>query len=128
MKIIKVCAAIIFDDDKVLLTNRPNCQTHAGYWEFPGGKVEQGETPAQCLKREIKEELNIDVMVFDTVYMLDYQYPDKNVSLRFMRCHIKNKQKLKALEQQQFAWVERKNLKDYCLLPADIDVAKFLAI
>ena len=124
----KVCAALIFDGDKVLLTNRPNCQTHAGYWEFPGGKIETGETPAQCLARELKEELNIDVRVFDTVYMLDYQYPDKNVSLRFMRCHIKDKQNLQALEQQQFVWVERKKLDDYQLLPADKPIAEFLAI
>jgi len=126
MKIIEVCAALIFDDDKVLLTSRPDHQDHAGYWEFPGGKIEPGETPAQCLKRELKEELNIEVAVYDTVYMLEHEYPDKHVSLRFMRCTIKNNQKPRALEQQEYAWVKRDELNDYPLLPADKPIAKFL--
>ena len=128
MKIIEVCAALIFDGNKVLLTSRPEHQEHSGYWEFPGGKVEPGETPAQCIKRELKEELNIEVSVYDTVYMLEHEYPDKHVSLRFMRCIIKDNQKPKALEQQEYAWVKRKRLNDYRLLPADKPIAKFLTI
>lgn len=128
MKIIEVCAALIFDGDKVLLTSRPAHQDHAGYWEFPGGKIESGETHAQCLKRELKEELNIEVMVYDTVYMLEHKYPGKHVSLRFMRCIIEDNQKPEALEQQKYAWVKRKELKDYPLLPADEPIAKFLTI
>jgi 8-oxo-dGTP diphosphatase len=126
MKIIKVCAALIFDGDKVLLTSRPEHQDHAGYWEFPGGKIEAGESPAQCLCRELKEELNIEVRVYDTVYMLEYEYPDKHVSLRFMRCIIEDNQDIQALEQQEYAWVKRNELSDYNLLPADEPIAKFL--
>jgi 8-oxo-dGTP diphosphatase len=126
MKIIKVCAALIFSGDKVLLTSRPNHQVHAGYWEFPGGKIEEGESPAECVIRELKEELDIDIMVFDTVYMLDHQYPGKNVSLRFMRCFIKDSQVPRALEQQEYSWVKRDKLTDYNLLPADIPLAEFL--
>ena len=128
MEIIKVCAALIFNGSKVLLTSRPDHQDHAGYWEFPGGKIEPGETPAQCLVRELKEELNIDVAVYDTAYMLDHKYPDKHVSLRFMRCIIKNNQEPQALEQQEYAWVERDKLDDYSLLPADKALAEFLTI
>lgn len=128
MEIIKVCAALIFAGDKILLTSRPEHQDHAGYWEFPGGKIEAGETPAQCLARELKEELNIDVRVFDTVYMLDHEYPDKHVSLRFMRCIIKNKQEPRPLEQQEYAWVKRDKLNDYSLLAADKALAEFLTI
>lgn len=128
MKIIEVCAALIFDGDKVLLTSRPAHQEHSGYWEFPGGKIEPGETPAQCIKRELKEELNIEVSVYDTIYMLEHEYPDKHVSLRFMRCMIKGNQKPQALEQQEYAWVKRNKLNDYRLLPADKPIAKFLTI
>ena len=128
MKIIEVCAALIFDGDKVLLTSRPDHQDHAGYWEFPGGKIESGETPAQCLKRELMEELDIEVMVYDTIYMDGHEYPDKHLSLRFMRCIIKGDQKPRALEQQEYAWVKRKELNSYPLLPADKAIAKFLTI
>ncbi len=128
MKIIEVCAALIFVRDEVLLTSRPDHLEHPGYWEFPGGKMEPGETPAQCLKRELKEELNLDVMVYDTVYMIEYKYPDKHVSLRFMRCMIKEKQEPRALEQQEYAWVNRSRLSDYKLLPADEPIAGFLSI
>lgn len=127
MEIIKVCAALIFNGNKVLLTSRPDHREHAGYWEFPGGKIETGETPAQCLARELKEELNIDVAVYDTVYMLGHEYPDKHVSLRFMRCIIKNNQEPRALEQQKFVWVKRDKLNEYQLLPADKPVAGFLS-
>ena len=128
MKIIEVCAALIFDGDKVLLTSRPEHQEHSGYWEFPGGKIEAGETPAQCIKRELKEELDIEVLVYDTVYMLEHEYPDKHVSLRFMRCIIKDGQKPQAQEKQEYAWVKRNKLNDYRLLPADKPVVKFLTI
>jgi len=128
MKNIEVCAALIFAGDEVLLTSRPAHQEHSGYWEFPGGKMESGETPARCLKRELKEELNIDVSVYDTVYMLEYEYPDKRVALRFMRCMIRDNQKPLALEQQEYAWVKRARLNDYKLLPADESVVKFLTI
>jgi 8-oxo-dGTP diphosphatase len=127
MKFIKVCAALIFNGDKVLLTSRSGHQEHAGYWEFPGGKIEPGETSAQCLVRELKEELNIDVTVFDTVYVLDHKYPGKHVSLQFMRCIIKNNQKPQALEKQEYAWVKRGKLNDYPLLPADKPVAEFIS-
>ena len=128
MKIIEVCAALIFAGDEVLLTSRPEHFEHPGYWEFPGGKIEPGETPAQCLKRELREELDIDVSVYDTVYMLEYEYPDKRVALRFMRCMIKDNQKPRALEQQEYAWVKRDRLNDYKLLPADESIVKFLTI
>ena len=128
MKIIEVCAALIFDGDKVLLTSRPEHKEHSGYWEFPGGKIEAGESPAQCIKRELKEELDIEVLVYDTIYMLEHEYPDKHVSLRFIRCMIKDDQKPQAQEKQEYAWAKRNKLNDYRLLPADKPVVKFLTI
>ncbi|MFA6716354.1 MAG: 8-oxo-dGTP diphosphatase MutT [Victivallaceae bacterium] len=126
MKLIKVCAALVFNDGKVLLSRRPSHQAHAGYWEFPGGKLEPGESPAQCLQRELKEELDIDVAVYDTVYMLEHEYPGKSVSLRLMRCSIKNGREPVAMERQEYAWVERRKLSSYDLLPADRPIAEFL--
>jgi mutator protein MutT len=128
MKVINVCAALIFANGKVLLTCRPDHQDHAGFWEFPGGKLEAGETPAQCLQRELKEELALEVSVFDTVYMLEHRYPGKHVSLRFMRCIAKQGQHPRAMEKQQFAWVKFDELGEYPLLPADQPLAEFLTL
>jgi 8-oxo-dGTP diphosphatase len=128
MKLIKVCAALIFKNGKILLTRRPPHQEHAGYWEFPGGKIEPGETPAACLARELQEELAIDVTVYDTVYMLEHEYPGKHVSLRLLRCAIRDGQEPLAQEEQEYAWVERCELKSYRLLPADRPIAEFLTI
>ena len=85
---LEVCAAVIFYDGKLLLTSRPEGKHYAGYWEFPGGKVEVGETLNCCMKREIKEELNLDVLVFDQVWTTYYSYDSKDVKINFMRCLI----------------------------------------
>ncbi|MCP3968282.1 MAG: 8-oxo-dGTP diphosphatase MutT [Lentisphaerae bacterium] len=126
MKKIEVGAAVICRDNEILLTSRPEHQDMAGFWEFPGGKIEPGESVAQCLIREIKEELDVKVRVFDTIYMLEHDYPDKTVSLHFVRCQLDDDQPPRPLEGQDAAWVERDSLDNYPLLPADKPVADFL--
>ena len=128
MKKLNVVAALIYEDDKILLTSRPDHQEHAGFWEFPGGKIESGETPAQSLKRELKEELDIEVSVYDTVFLIEHQYPDKLVYISFLRCMLLPDETPTALEQQEFAWVKRENLSNYKILPADKPLVNFLSL
>lgn len=75
-------------DGAVLLTRRPPGVHQAGAWEFPGGKVEPGETPQDALRRELREELGVDVTVGDELAAVRYRYPDRAVELRLFRCTL----------------------------------------
>ena len=128
-KIINVSAAVIFDGDMILLTSRPDNREHAGWWEFPGGKIENGETPAQCLVRELNEELGISVNIFDQIYFTEYEYPERIVRLHFIRCLLKTDcPKPIPRECQELRWLKRGMPHDIKLLPADEDVAFFIGI
>jgi 8-oxo-dGTP diphosphatase len=127
MKKISVCAAVIARGDMVLVTTRPPGQEMSGRWEFPGGKIEPGESPSECLKREIKEELDLDILVFDTMFITEYEYPGKKVNIRFMRCSASPGNPDPAPQEgQQWAWVKRNSLPEIDLLPADRPFAVFL--
>ncbi len=123
---ISVTAAIILKDDKVLIGRRKPGLRHAGKWEFPGGKVEPGEGPRTCLRRELKEELNICVEVgdafADNVY--DYQRGSVHLTAFWVKWVGGN---LKATDHDRIAWVSPGNLGAYDLLPADIPFARKLA-
>lgn len=128
-KVIEVCAALIFDGDRVLVTSRPSGSEYAGYWEFPGGKIEPGESRAACLKRELLEELALEVAVFDQVYFTEYEYPQRTVRLFFIRCMpLKNASAPQPRENQDYRWVPKTQLKEVNLLPADEEIAGFLSI
>lgn len=129
MKNICVCAAVIVKDGMVLVTTRPPGQEMSGNWEFPGGKIEPGESPAECLKREIKEELDLDILVFDTMFISEYEYPGKKVHIRFMRCGaVSEPVQPTPLEGQEWAWIKCNALPEIELLPADKSFADFLAV
>lgn len=83
MKRIAVAAGIICHADEVLLALRADDKHQGGLWEFPGGKIEAGESAEQALVRELKEELGLDVADISLFQQLDYDYPDKHVSLLF---------------------------------------------
>jgi len=128
-KVIEVCAALIFDGDRVLVTSRPSGSEYAGYWEFPGGKIEPGESRAACLKRELLEELALEVAVFDQVYFTEYEYPQRTVRLFFIRCMPLNGASApQPRENQDYRWVPKTQLKEVNLLPADEEIAGFLSI
>jgi mutator protein MutT len=100
----------------------------AGFWEFPGGKLHHDETLAQCLKRELLEELNIKVDILDKIFVINHSYPEKSVEIHFFRCRLtENSESVSPLENQQVKWVEIKKLPDEKLLPADTPLAHFLA-
>ena len=79
-KIIRVVAAVIKDGDRIFATARGYGE-FKGQWEFPGGKIEEGETPQQALRREIKEELDTDIEVGKLIYTVEYDYPKFHLSM-----------------------------------------------
>jgi mutator protein MutT len=85
-KIIEVAAGLVFRNRKLLITQRPARGHLGGLWEFPGGKREPNESFEQCLTRELREELGIEVAVGDLVQSVTHRYPEKTVHLRFYRC------------------------------------------
>src|SRR5689334_12089654 len=87
MPVIDVAAALLFRDGKLLITQRCADAHLGGLWEFPGGKREANETFEQCLARELREELGIDVKVGELVESITHGYPEKAVHLKFFRCH-----------------------------------------
>jgi 8-oxo-dGTP diphosphatase len=87
-----VAAALIFHQGKLLISQRHAGAHLGGLWEFPGGKREPNETFEDCLVRELREELALEIGVGELVEGLDHAYPDKCVHLRFFRCHLKSGQ------------------------------------
>src|SRR5438046_621211 len=86
--VVVVAAAVIERDGRFLVTRRPPGAHLEGYWEFPGGKCELGETYAACLAREIREELGVGIAIAHEVFATTHDYPDRRVELHFLRGEI----------------------------------------
>jgi len=115
---IEVAAALVFRDGKLLIARRPPRAHLGGLWEFPGGKREPGESYEQCLRRELAEELGIEVQVHDLVEALTHEYPDRSVPLRFFRCRwLRHEPQTPA--GQDLAWVTAADLFNYEFPAAD---------
>jgi mutator protein MutT len=115
---IEVSAALIFHNGKLLITQRHAKAHLGGLWEFPGGKREAGESFEQCLVREIREELGIEVGVGKLVEAVTHEYPEKIVHLKFFHCAWLREEP-RTLDCQDFAWVEKEQLGDYVFPEAD---------
>ena len=115
---IVVAAAVIIRDGRVLLTRRAEGQHLAGLWEFPGGKLEDGEAPEDALVRECLEECGIDVEVTDILDVTHHSYPEKDVLLLFYRCSLRSGE-VRHLQVADHAWVAPTDLGAYSLPPAD---------
>ncbi|MCK4536147.1 MAG: (deoxy)nucleoside triphosphate pyrophosphohydrolase [Desulfuromonadales bacterium] len=116
-----VTAAIIRRQDKILITRRPEGSKYAGLWEFPGGKLETGESPEQCLQREIREELGVKVAVdavFDAIF---HRYAWGDVLLLAYNCRLQN-QSIRNLGVAEHRWVTVETLSEFSLLPADAPI------
>lgn len=113
-----VVAAVIVRDGRVLLTRRLEGQHLAGLWEFPGGKLEGGESPQEALVRECREECGIEVEVGEIVDVTYHRYPEKDVLLLFYRCELRAGE-VRHLQVADHAWVAPSELDDYPLPPAD---------
>lgn len=84
-KIIHAVAGILQKENKLLIAERPPGKPYAGYWEFPGGKIEKNESGEQALKRELQEELGIIVLTAEFLFSHSYEYPDKKVELEIWK-------------------------------------------
>ena len=125
MEAIEVVAAIIEREGKILITRRPAGAHLAGFWEFPGGKPEPGESFEQALRREIEEELGTGASVGDRLDTIEWQYPDKRVRLFFFRCRLEGDPQ--PLEGQEMAWVDPPDLGRYEFPAADATLIKRLS-
>jgi mutator protein MutT len=115
---VEVSAALIFRDGKLLITRRP-AQSHlGGLWEFPGGKLEAGESFEQCLIREIREELGVEISVGELFEEISHDYPEKSVRLKFFICQLLSGEP-QPLGCAGVKWVLKAELADFEFPAAD---------
>ena len=117
MKKVRVVAAVIRDGDRIFATERGYGEFKDG-WEFPGGKIEPGETPQEALAREIKEELDTEVLVGDLISTVEYDYPKFHLSMDCFWCSILSGD-LVLKEAEDAKWLTIENIDDVAWLPAD---------
>ena len=121
----EVSAAIIEKNDQFLITRRAEKEKLAGFWEFPGGKKESGETIEECLVRELKEELDVEVVTKGILGESDYHYSGGAIKLIGVYAEIVAGD-IKMTVHDSFEWVSPSDLLSYQLAPADIPLAKML--
>jgi 8-oxo-dGTP diphosphatase len=117
-----VAAAVIIKNGRVLLTRRAEGQHLAGIWEFPGGKLEHGESPEEALVRECREECGIEVEIDEILDVTHHRYPEKEVLILFYRCELRRGE-VRHLQVADHAWVAPPDLDRYPLPPADERIA-----
>jgi 8-oxo-dGTP diphosphatase len=123
-----VSAGILFNaKEAFLLASRPSGKAYAGYWEFPGGKIESGETALMALKRELAEEMGITVLQAYPWLQQDFDYPHAQVTLFFFQVTAWEGEII-AQEQQQFSWQSITNLTVHPILPANAPILRALAL
>ncbi len=125
MKTMVVSTALIIEQGKILVTQRKKGSSHALLWEFPGGKVKEGEEPREALRRELAEELEVEVevgMIFDAVF---YSYTEYPVLLLIYRCRVE-KGPPRPIACQDLRWVTLGELEQLAMPPADDPVRKHL--
>ena len=123
-KKLQVVAAIICKDNRIFATQRGYGEFR-GQWEFPGGKVEPGETPEEALIREIKEELDIEISVGKYIHTVEYDYPTFHLSMLCFICKILSGS-LVLKKHEEARWLEKDNLYSVDWLPADLEIVSLL--
>jgi len=125
MKNIEVVAAIVFSEGRIFATQRGYGE-FSGLWEFPGGKIEFGETPQQALVREISEELDIEIEVGTLIETVEYDYPAFHLSMHCFKCGLVPGQVPYLREHSAAKWLSLSELETVEWLPADIEVVRKL--
>jgi mutator protein MutT len=123
-KRIVVAAAVIRRGEEYFVTRRHAGVHLEGYWEFPGGKCDPGETLTDCLRREIREELDADVVVRDELLAVSHTYPDREVELRFFDCDLTGAPR--PMLGQEMRWVRTEDLVMLPFPPADAELLELL--
>ena len=124
MKTIRVVAAVIRSENKIFATARGYGE-FKGQWEFPGGKIEAGETPEEALKREIREELSTEISVDEFFCTVDYDYPAFHLTMHCYLCSMLTGA-LRLNEHKAARWLKRDELSGVKWLPADVEVVEML--
>lgn len=124
MKSIEVVAAVIERDGKIFATQRGYGE-YKDWWEFPGGKIEPGETQCDALKREIMEELNTEINIDKFLLTINYDYPNFHLTMHCFLCSVISGN-LELLEHENARWLSPSELKSVEWLPADIEVLDFI--
>lgn len=120
MKTIEVVAGVIQDGSRIFATQRGYGDFKGG-WEFPGGKMEAGETPEQALARELREELAVEVKVVAFICTVECDYPKFHLTMHCFFCTVINGE-LRLLEHEAAKWLTKQELHDVAWLPADVEV------
>jgi len=125
LKSINVVAALIYNQKRFLLGKRSSGK-FTGFWEFPGGKVEENETPEIALFREIKEELGVDLVIKRLLVSINHQYPDFFLNMDCYLCTVESLD-FHLNDHSEIAWFDPRNVTDdFNWLPADIKVVEYL--
>ena len=117
-----VAAAVVERDGRFLVTRRQPGVHLEGYWEFPGGKCDAGETLDRCLMRELREELGVDARVGNQVFAVTHHYPDRSVELHFFCCDVAGEPA--PLLGQEMRWVTCAEMKALPFPPADAELIR----
>ena len=126
MKTVRVVAAVIRSEDKIFATARGYGE-FKGQWEFPGGKIERGETPQETLAREIQEELDVKIEVGDLIDTIEYDYPSFHLSMDCFWCIVTDGE-ITLKEAEDARWLSKDELYSVDWLPADMELIKKLVL
>lgn len=124
---IRVAAAVIQDRGRVFIARRAPGKRQAGLWEFPGGKLEDGESPAQCLVRELREELGLEIEPGQELQRVVHEYEFGRIELVAVLCRCVKAEVVSSTDHDVWEWVMPEQLNNYPLAPADIPIAKALS-
>ena len=126
LKTIRVAAAVIRSEDKIFAAARGYGEFKGG-WEFPGGKIESGETPQEALKREIMEELETEISVGELIDTIEYDYPEFHLSMDCFWCEILSGN-LVLKEAEDARWIDADELDSVAWLPADVTLIEKIKV
>ena len=121
---VDVVAAVIQNEEgKILIAQRNKKKAQGGLWEFPGGKIEPNETKEEAIVREIKEEMDIDIVAKEFIDQRVFKYPEKDINLIAIKCKMVSGE-VKLNEHEDAKWVDYRELKDFKFAPADLFIVK----
>ncbi|MBK9399973.1 MAG: (deoxy)nucleoside triphosphate pyrophosphohydrolase [Bacteroidetes bacterium] len=126
-KRITVVAAILFNEEgQFLIARKKKGKSLAGFWEFPGGKVEENEIEEDALKREMVEEFSVEIEQLKLYHAYDFSYSETDYHFLFFTAIYRNDQNLIPVDHDLISWIDQQELKQYTFAPGDIPVVQFI--